>query len=92
MSAHLCFWVLFLEVHESPSHYFFWRETARPQIGLWQKIRVNPNYLVVFFTVATPTLSTGAESAESMIVSAPLAESIILSALFGHVITLTAAI
>ena len=30
-------------------------EIARPQIGLWQKIRVNPNYLVVFFTVATPT-------------------------------------
>ncbi len=57
MSAHLRFWVLFLEVRESPSHYFFWSETARPQIGLWQKIRVNPNFLVFFFTVATPTPS-----------------------------------
>jgi hypothetical protein len=47
--------VLFLNARESPSHYCFWSETARPQIGLGQKIRVNPNYLVVFFTVATPT-------------------------------------
>jgi hypothetical protein len=33
---------------------FFLSETARPQIGLWQKIKVNRNYLVVFFTAATP--------------------------------------
>jgi hypothetical protein len=25
---------------------FFLSETVRPQIGLWQKLRVNPNYLV----------------------------------------------
>jgi hypothetical protein len=54
MSAQLCFSVSFLEAWESPSHYFFRSETARPQIGLWQKIRGNPKYLVVFFTIATP--------------------------------------
>ncbi len=54
MNAHLHCWVLFLEVRESPSHCFFWSETARPLIELWQKIRVNPHYLVVSFTVATP--------------------------------------
>jgi hypothetical protein len=48
MSAQVRFLVLFLEAQESPSHYFFWSETARPQIGFWQKIMVNPNYQVVF--------------------------------------------
>jgi hypothetical protein len=48
------FLLLFLEVRESPSNNFFWSETARPHLGLRQKITVNPNYLVVIFTVATP--------------------------------------
>jgi hypothetical protein len=39
----------------NPPTLFFGGETARPQIGMWQKIRVNPNYLVVFFTVVTPS-------------------------------------
>jgi hypothetical protein len=38
-------------------------------------------------TMLSDTLSTGAESAESIILSAPPAESMILSALFGRVIT-----
>jgi hypothetical protein len=41
----------------NPSHNFVFSETARPQIGLWQKIRVNPNYLVSSFTVVTPNIS-----------------------------------
>jgi hypothetical protein len=45
-----------LEAQESPSHYFFWSETARPQIELWQKIRIDPNYLgSSIISVATPT-------------------------------------
>jgi hypothetical protein len=31
-----------------PLTLFFWSETARLQIGLWRKIRVNPNYLGFF--------------------------------------------
>jgi hypothetical protein len=57
MSAQVCLLVTFLEAGESPSHFFSLSETARPQIGFWQKIRVNPNYLVVFFTVVTPSHS-----------------------------------
>jgi hypothetical protein len=41
-----------MEAQESPSHYIFLGETARPQIRLWQKIRVNPNYLVVFLLLS----------------------------------------
>jgi hypothetical protein len=37
-----------------PLTLFFLSETARPQIGLGQKIGVNPNYLVSSFTVVTP--------------------------------------
>ena len=48
-----------MEAQESPSHYIFLGETARPQIGLWRKIRVNPNYLVVFFTGVTPNGRVG---------------------------------
>jgi hypothetical protein len=43
---------LFLEAWESPSHYIFLSETARPKIRLWQKISVNPNYLVVFLLLS----------------------------------------
>jgi hypothetical protein len=59
MSAQVRLLVSFLEARESPSHYIILSETARPQIRLWQKIRVNPNYLVVFLTVVTPITSTG---------------------------------
>jgi hypothetical protein len=31
----------------------FFSETARPQLGLWQKIRVIPNYLVVFLLLSS---------------------------------------
>jgi hypothetical protein len=47
MSAQLCFWFVFGSVGK-PVALFLWGETARSQIGLCQKIRVNPNYQVVF--------------------------------------------
>jgi hypothetical protein len=59
MGAQVCLMVSFLEARESPSHYFC-SETARPQIGLWQKIRVNPNYLVVFLLLSPLFGSMGA--------------------------------
>jgi hypothetical protein len=64
MSAQIHLLVVFLEVWKSPSHYYFLSETARPQIGLWQKIRVNPNYLVVFLLLSPLAMGVGSLSRE----------------------------
>jgi hypothetical protein len=62
-----CFRALSLKAGEAPLKKRKINETARPQFWFWIKIRVNPNYLVIFFMVAPPTTDPTEIKGESLI-------------------------
>ncbi len=53
-----CFWVLFLAAQAALGSSLERSEMARPQLKLWQKIKVNSNWLVIFLWM--PPLLIGA--------------------------------